>query len=220
MSKTALFAAAKNWESRIVRQLLVQSPDLVRARDAKGRTALHICAGASAASNRAPVAASLATTRELLNAGAEVNAVHEIPDGKEVFRATPLWYALARGQNGQLARLLLKAGANPDNCLWTVIWSKEPELVRLLLSAGSRTEVRFDGETPLIYAARLGREKAVLELVTAGADITARDSKGYAAAEYARKKRLSQAVLTALGEQQTANSALNRPRRKRRAGER
>ena len=132
MSKTALFAAAKSWDSRLVRQLLMQSPDLVRARDPRGRTALHICAGASAASNRAPVAASLATARALLDAGAEINAAHEIPDGKEVFRATPLWYALARGQNG----------------------------------------------------------------------VTARDSKGCTAAEYARKKRLSRAVLTALGEQQ------------------
>ena len=145
------------------------------------------------------MAASLATARELLNAGAEINVVHEIPDGKEVFRATPLWHALARGQNGQLARLLLKAGANPDNCLWTVIWSKEPELVRLLLKAGSKTEVRFDGETPLIYAARLGREKAVLELVAAGADISARDSKGFAAAQYARKKRCHRLSLRLLG---------------------
>lgn len=158
MSKTALFAAAKSWDSRIVRQLLVQSPDLVRARDAKGRTALHICAGASAASHRARVA------------------------------------------------------------VWTVIWSKEPRLVRLLLDAGSRIEVRFDGETPLIYAAKLGREKAVLELVAAGADITARDSKGRTPADYARKKRMSQAVLTALGEQQTVNPALNRTRRKRHVG--
>lgn len=217
MSKTALFAAAKNWDSKAVRQLLAQSPDLVRARDARGRTALHICAGASVANSRAPVAASLAAAREVLNAGAELDAVHEIPDDKEVFRATPLWYALARGRNGELARFLLKAGANPDNCLWTVIWTKEPELVRLLLDAGSRTEVRFDGETPLIYAARLGREKAVLELVAAGADITARDSGGRTAAEHARKKRLSQAVLTALGDQQTASPAPHRTRRKRRA---
>jgi ankyrin repeat protein len=102
--------------------------------------------------------------------------------------------------------------------LWTVIWSKQPELVRLLLDAGSRTEVRFDGETPLIYAARLGREKAILELVTAGADISARDSKGRTAADHARKKRLSQTVLVALGKQETANPVLNPTRRKRRVG--
>jgi uncharacterized protein len=218
VSKTALFAAAKDWDASVVRQLLMQSPDLVGVRDAKGRTALHICAGVSAQSNRARVPASIATARELLKAGMEINAVHEISDDNEIFPATPLWYALARGQNGQLARFFLKAGANPDNCLWTVIWSKQPEVVRLLLDAGSKSEVRFDGETPLIYSARLGREKAIFELVAAGADITARDSKGRTAAEHARKKRLSQAVLGALGEQQTANPVLNRTRRKRRAG--
>jgi hypothetical protein len=95
---------------------------------------------------------------------------------------------------------------------------KEPELVRLLLDAGSRTEVRFDGETPLIYAARLGREKAVLELVAAGADITARDSGGRAAADHARKKRLSEAVLAALGDQTMAATTPHRARRKRRTG--
>jgi ankyrin repeat protein len=162
------------------------------------------------------VPAPIATARELLKAGLSINVTHEIPGDREVFLATPLWYAFARGQNGELARFFLKAGANPDDCLWTVIWSNEPELVRLLLDSGSKTEVRFDGETPLIYTARLGREKAVLELVAAGADIAARDSKGRTAAEHARRKRLSQAVLTALGEQQTANPVLNRTRRKRR----
>ncbi len=200
MSKTALFNAAKNWDSTVVQQLLTKSPDLVQARDNRGRTALHLCAGATATNSAQRVPASIETAKVLLKAGIDINTVHEIPDDKEIFPATPLWYALARGRNAQLARFFLKNGANPDNCLWTVIWSKEPELVRLLLRAGSRTEVRFDGETPLIYAARLGREKAVLELVAAGADIMARDAKGRTAAEHARKKRLSPSVLAALGD--------------------
>ena len=218
MSKTALFAAAKNWNTGRVRELLAQSPELVQARDPRGRTALHICAGAPATTNALKVPASIATVRELLGAGADINTVHEIPDDEEVFPATPLWYALARGRNVKLAQFLLKAGANPDNCLWTVIWSKEPELVRMLLDAGSRTEVRFDGETPLIYAARLGREKAILELIAGGADIGARDSKGRTALDHARKRRLPPALLVALGDGRTANPALNRTRRKRRSG--
>jgi ankyrin repeat protein len=159
MSKTALFAAAKDWDARAVRRSLADAPDLVTARDARGRTALHICAGTPLLGHASPPAVSIATARELLKAGTDVNVVHEIPDGREVFPATPLWYALARGRNRPLARFLLKAGANPDHCLWTVIWSKEPDLVRLLLRAGSQPNVRFDGETPLIYAARLGRER-------------------------------------------------------------
>lgn len=198
MSKTALFAAAKDWAALAVRRALADAPGLVAARDARGRTALHICAGAPLAAHASPASASIATARELLKAGADVNAVHEIPDGREVFPATPLWYALARGRNRPLAHLLLKAGANPDHCLWTVIWSREPDLVRLLLRGGSRPNVRFDGETPLIYAARLGREQEALALVAAGADITARDAKGRTAADHARRKRLSSAVLAVL----------------------
>jgi hypothetical protein len=198
-SKTALFAAAVAWDPDAVRQVLAGSRDLVTARDARGRTALHLCAGAPVAAGRADVAASVATARALLGAGAELDSVHEISDGAEVFRATPLWYALARGRNSELARVLLKAGASPDHCLWTVIWTDEPELVRLLLRAGSRTDVRFDGETPLIYAARLARVKPILELLAAGADVTARDGKGRSAADHGRRKRLPEAVLAALG---------------------
>ena len=200
MSKTALFKAAQSWDARTVEELLARSPELLTARDARGRAALHICAGTPTTAHAARVPASLATARALLRAGADINAVHEIPDGREVFPATPLWYALARGRNVPLARFLLRTGADPDNCLWTVIWSKEPELLRLLLRAGARPNVRFDGETPLIYAARLAREEAVLQLVAAGADVTARDTKGRTAVEHARSKRLSMEVLAALGE--------------------
>ena len=198
MSKTALFAAARDWNASLVRQLLAQAPALAAARDAKGRTALHLGAGVAAGNKRDRIPASIATARALLKGGADLNAVHEIPDEGEVFPATPLWYALARGRNDRLAKFLLNEGADPNFCLWTVIWSNQPELVRLLLAAGAATEERFDGETPLIYAARLGREEAVLELVAAGADRSARDSKGFRAADHARRRRLSPAALAAV----------------------
>ncbi len=202
-SRTAFLAAAKSWDAAAVRNMLAQDRSLATARDAKGRTALHVCAGATAA-GRGRASASVATARELLRAGAELDAVHEIPDDAEVFRATPLWYALARGRNPELARFFVSQGADPDHCLWTVIWTDEPDLLRLLLRAGSKPNVRFAGETPLIYAARLGRERAVLALVAAGADVEGRDAKGRTAAEHARKKRLAPAVRSALGDREEA----------------
>lgn len=66
-------------------------------------------------------------------------------------------------------------------------------------ACGSRPNVCFDGETLLIYAARLGREQELLALVADGADITARDAKGRTVADHARRKRLPPAVLAVLG---------------------
>lgn len=200
MSKTALFASAKAWDAKALRVLLSSSPELALARDAKGRNALHVCAGAPAQAKPEVGSASIDTARVLLKAGVDINGVHEIADDDEVFSATALWYALARGRNEELARFLLKVGANPDHCLWTVIWSNEPKLVRLLLKAGSKVNARAHRETPLIYAARLGRERIILDLVRAGADVAARDAKGLTAAAHARRRKLSKEILHALGE--------------------
>lgn len=216
VSKTAFFTAVKAWDARAVRGMLATAPELAAARDARGRTALHLCAAVPAATSGATPAAAVATARALLQAGLELDAVHEIPDDQEIFPATALWYALARGRNRALVRLFLKAGASPQHCLWPVIWFDEPDLVRLLLAAGSRTTVVFGGETPLHYAARLGRERVVRELIAAGADVAARDAKGRTAAAHARRKRLSRDVLAALGDERAAGAAPDLGRRGRR----
>jgi hypothetical protein len=41
-SKTALFEAARRWDVTSVKTVLRAAPDLAKASDAKGRTALHI----------------------------------------------------------------------------------------------------------------------------------------------------------------------------------
>lgn len=198
MSKTALFAACKVWDANAAQAILAKNPDLVQARDARGRNALHLCAARALAAGQSP-AASLETAKTLLDAGADVNAVHEIPDDGEIFPATALWYALARGQNRALASFLLSAGANADHCLWAAVWAGDIESARMLLQAGSKTELRFAGETPLLYAARLGREDMVLELVRANADKMVRDSKGRSPLDYALTKKLRPGVIAALG---------------------
>jgi ankyrin repeat protein len=199
VSRTALFNAAKAWDAEKVTALLKAEPELIRSRDARGRSALHICA-LSRWDGKSPSAhASIATARALIAAGEDVNVVHEIPDDGEMFPATPLWYALAWGRNLPLTKALLESGARPDWCLWTVVWSDEVIPLRLLLAAGSRTDLTFDGETPLLYAARLGREGPLRELVRAGARIDVKDRKGRSPLDHARRKRLSPSTLELLG---------------------
>lgn len=39
--------------------------------------------------------------------------------------ARALWHSIARGCNRALARALLRMGANPDFCLWAVVWEDD-----------------------------------------------------------------------------------------------
>ncbi len=197
MSKTALFKASRLWDAETARQILQKNPTLTEARDAIGRTALHICCGVALEAGR-QAAASIETAKALLDAGFDVNVVQEIPDDGEIFAANPLWHAVGRGRNRELAQFLLTAGAHPDPSLWTVVWSNDLEALKMLLAAGAHTGARFDGETPLIYAARLGREGCLLELIRAGADSTVRDKKGRSVIELAERKKMAAPTLAIL----------------------
>jgi uncharacterized protein len=199
MSKTALFRNASLWAAPALAELIAQDRNLVNARDSKGRTALHLCARRRWDGTAASARSSLATAHALLEAGAAINAVQEIADDGEIFPATALWYAVAWGRNVPLVKDLVRRGADPDNCLAAVVWADDAPMTRLLLRAGSRTEIKFAGETPLIYAARLARERIIEELVAGGSDIRAKDAKGMTALDHARRKRLSHRIQLLLG---------------------
>jgi ankyrin repeat protein len=197
VSKTALFKACKAWDAKAAGEILAADPSLIAALDSKGRTALHLCAGVPLTPERS-ADASVATVKALLAAGVDLNAIQNIPNDGEIFPATALWYACSWGKNPTLAAYLLTEGANPDNCLFCVVWSNDVALLKLLLRAGSDTELRFGGETPLHYAARLGREEALFALVGSGAQISARDRKDMTPLDHARKKQLSSKVIALL----------------------
>ena len=50
------------------------------------------------------------------------------------FRATPLWFAVARGENLPLAQFLLERGADPGYSLWAVVWRDHECFCRALLN--------------------------------------------------------------------------------------
>jgi len=201
-SKTALFAAAKRWDAAAMQAILAAEPTLIQATDPKGRMALHLACAVKPESPGLGEPRGIATVTTLLDAGTDLEAVVPLDDDEGDFRATPLWYAVARGENFPLVQFLLGRGADSSYSLWAAVWRDDPELCRALLAAKPRLDLRARGETPIFYAARLQRLKALDLLIAAGADPLIPDPQGRSAIDIARLRRLPTSFierLTALG---------------------
>jgi ankyrin repeat protein len=197
-SKTALFEAAKRWDAAAVTALLKAAPALIAAADPKGRQALHIaCAVPPRAGLGEPNGIKTATA--LLAAGADLEAEVPMPDEGD-FRATPVWYAVARGENLPLVQFLLKRGADASYSLWAAVFRDDARLMTALLAARPRLNLRAHGETPLFYAARLRRLKTLDLLIAAGADPSIKDDRGRDAVEIAKARRLPKDVIARLAQ--------------------
>src|SRR5688572_12399483 len=98
-SKTSLFAAAKMWDESSVAAALSQAPQLVHATDPKGRTALHLACSVKPGNTQLAEPHGLKTVTTLLGAGADLEGEVPMDEDEGDFRATPLWYAVARGEN-------------------------------------------------------------------------------------------------------------------------
>ncbi|MEO6446991.1 MAG: ankyrin repeat domain-containing protein [Gemmatimonadaceae bacterium] len=189
VSVTRLLDAARHWDAGKVAAAVQQRPALASATDRNGRTALHVCAGATAERTRRPPSAAVATARALLAAGAHIDAVHDIRDRTESFPARALWHAIARGRNRTLARFLLRQGANADYCLWSVVWDDDLATARLLLAHGANLDLTFHGETSLLYATRLRRTRMMRWLLRNGADVNLADVEGRTPLFHAVRRR-------------------------------
>src|SRR5689334_4028398 len=77
-----------------------------------------------------------------LEAGAELEAAVPMDPDEGDFRATPLWYAVARGENFALVRFLLARGADASSSLWAAVWRDDAALCRALLAAKPRLDLK------------------------------------------------------------------------------
>jgi hypothetical protein len=120
-SRTALFDAAKRWDAAAVAALLKAAPALLAATDPKGRQAIHLaCAQPPSAKLAEPN--GIRTVTALLKAGADLEAAVPMDEDEGDFRATPVWYAAARGENLPLVAFLLRRGGDASYTLWAAVW--------------------------------------------------------------------------------------------------
>jgi uncharacterized protein len=197
-SKTALFEAARRWDAAAVKAVLAVAPALVRATDPKGRMALHMACAVKPGGDRLGEVSGIKTVTAMLDGGAGLETAVPMDEGEEDFRATPLWYAVSRGENLPLVRFLLKRSADASYSLWAAVWRDDAVLCRDLLGTRPRLDLKAHGETPIFYAARLQRLKTLALLIDAGADPAIPDRRGRDAVDIARARRLPKDVIARL----------------------
>jgi ankyrin repeat protein len=178
--------------------LLAAAPALATATDPRGRMALHVACAVKPGGKGLGEADGRGTVAALLAAGAPLKAAVPMDEDEGDFRATPVWYAASRGENLPLVRWLLARGADPSYTLFAAVWRDDDALMRALLGAGPRLDLRAHGETPIFYAARLRRLKTLALLIDAGADPAIPDPEGRYAVAIARARRLPAPVIAKL----------------------
>lgn len=160
VSKTSLTESVRAHRLDEVRDGLTARPDLLGHRDDRGRSWLHLaCSAPGTGTNMVDMLLALGL------------GIDDAAFTEGAWRATPLWFAIARGQNHALAEHLLKRGCNPNFCLFAAAWNEDRATIRLLLDHGADIEEGADrGETPLLGAVAWSKFGPVEELLMGGAN--------------------------------------------------
>ena len=183
MSKARLFQSIKSLDLRAVRSMFDAHPELRDVSDERGRNALHLLC--SRPCTEKTTAQSLKLAEYLLGQGFNVNAPAFV---EGAFKATPLWYAISRGRNIALAKLLLKRGSTPEYSLWTAAFHNDREAIDLLIKSGASLDPVTEDETPFFGAIRWSRFVGAERLLRHGANVNFQNSKGRTALHLLLKK--------------------------------
>ena len=185
ISKTRMLELIKGLCWRDVEAGLAEKPSLIEFRDQRGRNWLHLCCGVNPKRRSLRAADSVKTADVLLRAGLDVN--------EEAFRegdwkATPLWYAVGRGENLTLAKYLLEQGSDPNHCLFAAAFRNDVPAIKLLVESGADIDPVVEDGTPFLGAVRWSRFRGAEALLELGADVNFQDSRGMTALHYMLKK--------------------------------
>jgi ankyrin repeat protein len=183
-----LVRAVKDLDLPALTALLDKEPKWLTWAEPSGRNALHYLGGVIVGDDTARALRSVEVAALLLERGMDINAVHAIPDEGEVFLATPLWWAYAKGRNRALYTYLLQRGANPQGCMFAIAWN-DVEAAALFRRHGAEIDPPFANETPFLAAYLWRRFEVAAWFLQHGAAVDHTDAHGNTALFHAIKRR-------------------------------
>lgn len=191
MSKTSIIAAVQNLDLESSRKLLDTEPSLLTVKDRQGRNLLHLACSASCTKLKLPEAAAARMVNFLLDRGLDIESPLLV-SGCDTVNA--LWFAVARGRNLTLVKLLIKRGATP-NGLYAAGWWEDIKILDELIRAGAPIDVVV-GVTPFLACWCWRKFAAAKFLARKGADVNYQDpQKGKTALHYGVEKEFDPTLL-------------------------
>ena len=184
-SRTRVLESVKSLRWRDVEASLAADPKLIPYRDDRGRNFLHVCCGVNVKEKKLSPVDSVRTADVLLSAGIDIN---QEAFSEHHWKATPLWYAISRGQNLRLATHLLQRGCDPNHCLWAAAFKDDVATITVLLDHGADIDPVAEDETPFLGAVKSSHFRAAEALLERGANVNVQDSHGMTALHYMLKK--------------------------------
>ena len=174
VSKTKMLELVKSFAWEEAGPALDESPELLDYRDEKGRGLLHLTCSVNLKRNKKRKARdSIKPAGALIERGLDLNepAFH-----RGDWLATPLWHAISRGGNHELATFLLEEGCDPNHCLWSAVFNRDAKAIRTLIGHDAEIDpVYEDGTTPFLLAAKGGHWEEASVLLELGANVDFQD---------------------------------------------
>jgi hypothetical protein len=121
----------------------------------------------------------------LLEAGIDVNR-EALSEG--TWKATPLWYAVGRGEPLALVTHSLTRGASPEHALWAASYRNDLAAIRLLAEHGARIDAVAEDETPFLFAVTYSHCRTAERLLRPGAHVDFQNSRKMTALHYMLRK--------------------------------